>query len=789
MKNTDFDDLLKRYISMTEKQIMETYQNKTMLISHLLHNILISTSDNDVIACVVDYGIDLYLLIDAIDSCIKENERNQYSGDTISLHTDYRKVLESASKSPMQGKVSILDIFIASVKEKNELTPHYKALGVDHKGILATAKELLSYDINDRLTSQQANVKSNIVVMKNAPDTNISAYCDDMIKMAKDGKFQACIGRDKERELVYRILSRQRKGNVILIGKEGVGKTQIIEGIAKDIADGLCPSNLLDIQLLNLNLNSLVAGTRYRGDFEERLKDVFNSIVNSKNVVLFIDEIHSIIGAGSSEGGMDMSNILKPYLTKSDFRIIGATTDDEFRRTIEKNKAFKRRFQEIMVDAPNDADCLNILMNVKSPIEEKFHVKFTQSVLEYCIQSSNKYLPYRTQPDKSIDILQDTAISVRMKSSISTELSSLLSIKNDIHLDKLQMVETGDYEWAYHIINLENETNEKIVKEKNRIQELSSKEIIISNEDIDKMVEEMVKIPVSSKLNVKKLKADLVDNIIGQEYAINNIVQKLLLNNINLKNKNKPIASFLFVGGTGIGKTETAKIISKNLYGGKMLRIDCSEIGSSHDISKLIGTSAGYVGYEDGGILTKHIKYNPFSLVLFDEIEKAGDKLFDLLLQILDEGRVTDNTGDVLDMKNCIIILTSNVGSKEFLEYKNSLGFVKPSNEHNHSIVESSIRKKFKPEFINRIDKIIHFEALSKESLTILLNKIIKDIRIGINQYGIEFRVKDETFKTIIDKTFDSGYGYRELERLSEEMITIPLLEYISMGESGSKEV
>ncbi len=624
----------------------------------------------------------------------------------------------------------------------------------------------------------------------------IQEFTINLNERAEQGKIDPVIGRDTEIQRVIQVLSRRTKNNPVLIGEPGVGKTAVAEGLAQKIVDGDVPEVVQDKILLTLDLSGMIAGAKYRGDFEERLKGVMEEIVAQKDIILFIDEIHTVIGAGAAEGAMDASNILKPMLTRGELQIIGATTIDEYRKHVEKDAAFERRLMPIMVEEPNEEDAIEILKGLRDRYEAHHGVKITDDAIEAAVELSRRYLNDRFLPDKAIDLIDEAASKLRILSfEPSEKLISLQDQIEDLKKEKEAAVNSQNFEKAANIRDKELDLRDEFDKEKEDWkQQIKLKKLVVDKEKIADIVSMWTKVPVKamtkdetkSLLNLEK---NLNAGVIGQEPAVKAVAQAVKRSRVGLRNQEKPVGSFVFVGPTGVGKTHLAKSLAKSLFGDEdaMIRVDMSEYMEAHSVSKLIGSPPGYVGFDEGGQLTDAVRSKPYSVILFDEIEKAHPDAFNVLLQILDDGRLTDGQGRTVNFKNTIIIMTSNVGATR-LKKQNTLGFATTQDEEKEAyermkdIIMEEMKRTFRPEFINRIDEIIVFRHLDEEDLVKIAEIMTKELAERMNELGYEFKVNKRAVKAIAAEGYDPDYGARPLERTIRKRIEDPLAEEILQG-------
>lgn len=620
----------------------------------------------------------------------------------------------------------------------------------------------------------------------------------DLTQAAKNGEIDPVIGREKEIQRVIQILSRRTKNNPVLIGEPGVGKTAVAEGLALEIAKGNVPEILKDKRVVSLDLTGMVAGAKYRGDFEERIKAAIDEVKKSKNTILFIDELHTIVGAGAAEGSADAANILKPSLARGDFQVIGATTLNEYRKYIEKDAALERRFQPVKVGEPTPEQAVQILKGLRDSYEAHHKVKITDEAINAAVTLSSRYIADRYLPDKAIDLIDEGASKVRLASLTSPDnVKELEDEIADYEKEKASAINEQDFERAARLRDEQKELQTKLDDAKKKWQEQqkgNSDEV--TAEDIAKIVSEWTGIPVvqltkeesERLLNMENV---LHERVIGQSEAVTAIAKAIRRGRVGLKDPKRPVGSFIFLGPTGVGKTELCKALAEAMFGDEnaMLRLDMSEYMEKHTVSKLIGSPPGYVGFEEGGQLTEKVRRKPYSVVLFDEIEKAHPDVFNMLLQILEDGRLTDSQGRTVDFKNTVIIMTSNVGARLITEKQSSLGFNSENENAEESekkdikeLVTGELRKVFRPEFLNRVDDIIVFNKLNKDEIKQIAVKMLKTLENRLDKMNIKISFTDNAVSEIADKGFDENYGARPLRRAIQNEIEDPLSEQMLEG-------
>lgn len=630
----------------------------------------------------------------------------------------------------------------------------------------------------------------------------LDQYSRDLTAMARAGRLDPVIGREKETERVIQILCRRGKNNPCLIGEPGVGKTAIVEGIAQSLVNGNVPDIVADKRLVSLDMSGLVAKSKYRGEFEDRIKKVINEVETAGNVLLFIDELHTIIGAGGAEGALDASNILKPALARGDVQVIGATTIEEYRKYIEKDAALERRFQPVQVEEPTEEESIEILKGLRKLYEKHHHVQITDEGVEASVRLSARYVNDRFLPDKAIDLMDEAAAKARLGMMHGSD--EMMQLNREIHQTELDMehaLQEGDIEkartWKETRENLQA-SREKLEKKNRRVSK--NKVPVVGENEIADVVAGWTKIPVSrltesEASRLQKLEETLHKRVIGQEEAVSAVSKAVRRGRVGLKDPKRPIGSFLFLGPTGVGKTEVSKALAEAVFGNEesMIRVDMSEYMEKHSVSKMIGSPPGYVGHEDGGQLSEKVRRNPFSVILFDEIEKAHPDVFNILLQVLDDGHITDSQGRKVDFKNAIIIMTSNAGAQSIIEPK-KLGFgAKEDEKQDHERMKASVMEEvkriFKPEFLNRIDETIVFRALNKDDMKKIIGIMVRDLQKRCKeQLQIDLVIREAAKESIVEKAYDRKYGARPLRRKLQDEVEDRLADALIRGEIHAKD-
>lgn len=639
----------------------------------------------------------------------------------------------------------------------------------------------------------------------------LTDFATDLNESAKQGKIDPVIGRDTEIQRVIQILSRRTKNNPVLIGEPGVGKTAIAEGLAQRIVNGNVPEILRNKRIISLSISSMLAGAKYRGEFEERLKKAIDEVQQHKDMIIFIDEIHTLVGAGATEGAMDAANILKPALARGEFQVIGATTLDEYKKHIEKDAALERRFQPVQVGEPNEEDALEILRGLRDRYEAFHKAKITDEALKAAVTLSSRYITDRFLPDKAIDVVDEAASKVRMKVfSAAPDVKALEDRLNTVKKEKEAAVTSQDFEKAAKLRDEEQALVKEIDDKKTVAKEESDQKLIVTEEDIAAVVAQWTGIPVTKIAEEESetllhLEDELHKRVIGQDDAVTAVAKAVRRARAGLKDPKRPIGSFLFLGPTGVGKTELARALASSLFGDEsaMIRLDMSEYMEKHTVSRLVGAPPGYVGYEEGGQLTDAVRRKPYSVILLDEVEKAHADFFNILLQVLDDGRLTDSQGRTVDFRNTVIIMTSNLGAKALHKNSTELGFLAPKKAESHSndskridfkeakkSVLDAVKRHFRPEFLNRIDEMIVFHPLTEEDLTKIVTILMSDVTKRLEERDLHLEITPEAMKLLVKEGSDFTMGARPLKRAIQRLIEDPVSDLILKGEAiGGKTI
>ena len=689
----------------------------------------------------------------------------------------------------------------ADILEENNVTysrvfEAVKSIKPDTRGGFGLTDEDDDDDAPQRAEESKSNSHTTTRQTKPTNDTPVlDSFGTDITQAAADGKLDPVVGREKEIERISQILSRRKKNNPILIGEPGVGKSAIVEGLAQRIVQRKTSRILFDKRIISLDMTAVVAGTKYRGQFEERLRSILNELEKNPNIILFIDEIHTIVGAGSSPGSMDAANILKPALARGEIQCIGATTVDEYRKTIEKDGALERRFQKVLVEPTSVADTITILENIKERYENHHNVTYTTEALLACVKLTDRYITDRAFPDKAIDAMDEAGARMHISNiKVPKEIEEQEALIDKVSAEKSNAVKCQDFERAANCRDKEKELQSELARMKAEWEKsLTDNRQTVDEEEVARVVSMISGIPVQRMqqdewTRLRGMKEELQSRVIAQDNAIEKLSKAIQRSRVGLQNPNKPIGTFMFLGPTGVGKTLLAKELAKFMFGSAdaLIRVDMSEYMEKFTVSRLVGAPPGYVGYEEGGQLTERVRRRPYSIVLLDEIEKAHTDVFNLLLQVMDEGRLTDSYGRTVDFRNTVLIMTSNVGTRELKDFGAGVGFTKDERagdkEYSRNVIQKALNKRFAPEFINRIDEIINFDQLGIDAIVNIVDLELAQIVKRVTELGYTIELTDEAKKRLAEKGYDIQYGARPLKRALQTFVEDEISELLLCG-------
>ncbi|WP_018629822.1 ATP-dependent Clp protease ATP-binding subunit [Niabella aurantiaca] len=805
--DNNFSSQVKEIISYSREEALRL-GNDFIGTEHLLLG-LIREGDNTAIRILKSFNVDIFELRKEIELAIKDKTgKNIANINSLPLTKQAEKVIRVTvleAKALKSNLVETEHLMLSILKNKENIaTQILNQFDVDYDlfrqelGIVKSGEPRAEFSeegedefeeekkySQSRAGSSKAATKSKTPVLDN--------FGRDVTKLAESGNLDPIVGREKEIERVSQILSRRKKNNPILIGEPGVGKTAIVEGLALRIVQRKVSRVLFDKRVISLDLASLVAGTKYRGQFEERMKAIMNELEKNRDVILFIDEMHTIVGAGGASGSLDASNIFKPALARGELQCIGASTLDEYRMYIEKDGALDRRFQKVMVDPPSVEETIQILNNIKSKYEDFHSVTYSDEAIDACVKLSDRYITDRLLPDKAIDVMDEVGARVHLKNiNVPPNIVELEKKIEDVKEEKNKVVKSQKFEEAASLRDTEKKLAEDLERAKAAWEEESKhKRYPIDEEAIAEVINIMTGIPVRKMVEaetekLRKMSEDVRGMVIGQDEAISKVVKAIQRNRVGLKDPKKPIGTFIFLGPTGVGKTELARSLARYLFDSEdsLIRIDMSEYMEKFTVSRLIGAPPGYVGYEEGGQLTEKVRRKPYSVILLDEIEKAHPDIYNILLQVLDDGVLTDGLGRKVDFKNTIIIMTSNIGARQLKDFGAGVGFatsarMENEDEENKAVIEKALKRTFSPEFLNRIDDVIIFNSLTKENIFSIIDISMKGVlkRVQNLGYGLELSEEAKTF--LADKGYDQQFGARPLHRAIQKYLEDPLAEEI----------
>ena len=806
--DNNFSAQVKEIISFSREEALRL-GNDFIGTEHLLLG-LIREGENTAIRILKTLNVDLYELRKEVELAVKDKTgKNIANINSLPLTKQAEKVIRvtvleaKALKSPL---VETEHLMLSILKNKENIaTQILNQFDVDYDvfrnelGMVRSSEPRSEYtEDNDddfdedrkgysqqQRAKQQSNPKSKTPVLDN--------FGRDITKLAESGTLDPIVGREKEIERVSQILSRRKKNNPILIGEPGVGKTAIVEGLALRIVQRKVSRVLFDKRVISLDLAALVAGTKYRGQFEERMKAIMNELEKNRDVILFIDEIHTIVGAGGASGSLDASNIFKPALARGELQCIGASTLDEYRQYIEKDGALDRRFQKVLVEPPTVEETIQILTNIQSKYEDYHSVSYSEEAIEACVKLSDRYMTDRLLPDKAIDVLDEVGARVHLKNiNVPKEILDLEKKIEDIKLEKNKVVKSQRFEEAAALRDTEKRLGEALEKAKSSWEEESkNKRFPIDEEAIAEVVSMMTGIPVKRMVEaetekLRRMGDDMKAMVVGQQEAIAKVTKAIQRNRVGLKDPKKPIGTFIFLGPTGVGKTELARSLARYMFDSEdaLIRIDMSEYMEKFTVSRLVGAPPGYVGYEEGGQLTEKVRRKPYSVILLDEIEKAHPDIYNILLQVLDDGQLTDGLGRKIDFKNTLIIMTSNIGVRQLKEFGDGVGFatanrVQNADENNKAVIEKALKRTFSPEFLNRIDDVVVFNSLSKDNIFEIIDILMKNVLKRLINLGFSLEITNEAKDFIAEKGYDVQFGARPLHRAIQKYLEDELAEEI----------
>ena len=774
---------------------------------------LIRDGENTAVKILKSLNIDLFELRKEIEIAVKDKTgKNIANINSLPLTKQAEKVIRITvleAKAQKSALVESEHLMLSILKNKENIaTQILNQFDVDYDvfknelGFVTSNPPAAEFsdegedDFDEERKQYGAQKSQRAAGAANQPKTKtpvLDNFGRDITRLAENGSLDPIVGREVEIERVSQILSRRKKNNPILIGEPGVGKTAIVEGLALRIVQRKVSRVLFDKRVVSLDLAALVAGTKYRGQFEERMKAIMNELEKNRDVILFIDEIHTIVGAGGASGSLDASNIFKPALARGELQCIGASTLDEYRMHIEKDGALDRRFQKVLVEQPSVEETIEILNNIKSKYEDYHNVTYSLEAIEACVKLSDRYMTDRLLPDKAIDVLDEVGARKHIKNiNVPADIIELEKKIEDIKLEKNKVVKSQRFEEAASLRDTEKRLQEELEAAKNNWEEESKhKRFPIEEEDIAEVVCMMTGIPVKRMVQaetekLRRMATDLQDAVVGQTEAISKVVKAIQRNRVGLKDPKKPIGTFIFLGPTGVGKTELARALARYMFDSddSLIRIDMSEYMEKFTVSRLIGAPPGYVGYEEGGQLTEKVRRKPYCVILLDEIEKAHPDIYNILLQVLDEGQLTDGMGRKIDFKNTMIIMTSNIGARQLKDFGDGVGFATANrmenvDENNKAVIEKALKRTFSPEFLNRIDDVVVFNSLTREHIFEIIDIVMKGVTKRLTNLGLTMEISPEAKSFIADKGYDSQFGARPLHRAIQKYLEDPLAEEI----------
>ncbi len=796
----NFTERVRKVLAMAREEAARLH-HEYVGTEHILLG-LIREGEGVAAAVLQNLSVDLDEIQQRIEETVKKGKAAQSSSPDLPYTSRAKKVLELAMAEARElnhSYVGTEHLLLGLLREEKGIAAQVLTdTGVNLDAARAETLRLLGSDApQPGATAQQGSppAPQQAKGEKKSKTPALDHFCRDLTQLAAEGQLDPTIGRAKEIQRVMEVLTRRKKNNPVLIGEPGVGKTAIVEGLAQLIANGECPESLRDNRVLSLDMAAVIAGTKYRGQFEERLKAVMNEIAQNKNIILFIDELHTLVGAGAAEGAIDASNMLKPALARGELQCVGASTLNEYRKYIEKDGALERRFQTVVVDPPSIEETVEILKGLRKKYEDHHKVTIPDSTLLLAAKQSERYITDRFLPDKAIDVIDEAGARARLAAQAPPpEVAALKADLEKVNLDKEASVRDQNFEKAAALRDKEREIQGEIRKKQEEWeQRRQSHRPVLGEEEIAFIVSRWTGIPVTrlqeaETARLLRMEDELHKNVIGQDEAIKAISRSIRRSRAGLKDPNRPIGSFIFSGPTGVGKTELARSLAKFLFADSsaLIRVDMSEYMEKFSVSRLIGAPPGYVGYEDSGTLTKAIRRKPYSVILLDEIEKAHPDVFNILLQVLDEGHLTDNYGRQIDFKNTVVIMTSNVGARDITKGK-GLGFTTGEATTNFERMQEKVKEElkivFNPEFLNRLDDVIVFHPLNREHISQIVSILLKDVRKRLAEDELTIKLTDSATELLVKHGYDEAYGARPLKRSIQKFIEDPLSEKILLGE------
>ena len=802
MNGYNFTERVRKVLAMAREEAARLH-HEYVGTEHILLG-LIREGEGVAAAVLQNLSVDLDEIQQKIEDTVKKGKASQTTGPDLPYTSRAKKVLElamSEARELSHSYVGTEHLLLGLLREEKGIAAQVLTdAGVNLDAARAETLRLLGTEMpqGNAPTAQQGSGSTQSTPPKGEKKSKTPAldhFCRDLTQLAAEGQLDPTIGRFKEIERVMEVLTRRKKNNPVLIGEPGVGKTAIVEGLAQLIANGECPDSLRDHRVLSLDMAAVIAGTKYRGQFEERLKAVMNEIAQNKNIILFIDELHTLVGAGAAEGAIDASNMLKPALARGELQCVGASTLNEYRKYIEKDGALERRFQTVIVDPPSVEETVEILKGLRKKYEDHHRVTIPDTTLVAASKLSERYITDRFLPDKAIDVIDEAGARARLAAQVPPpEVSQLKEQLEGVNSEKEAAVRDQNFERAASLRDKERELQGDIRKKQDEWEKRrQSYRPVLGEEEISFIVSRWTGIPVTrlqeaETARLLRMEDELHASVVAQEEAIKALARSIRRSRAGLKDPNRPIGSFIFCGPTGVGKTELARALARFLFADQnaLIRVDMSEYMEKFSVSRLIGAPPGYVGYEDSGTLTKAVRRKPYSVVLLDEIEKAHPDVFNILLQVLDEGHLTDNYGRVIDFKNTVVIMTSNVGARDITKGK-QLGFAAPDTRANFERIAEKVKEElqhvFNPEFLNRLDDVIVFHPLAKEHIAEIVGILLKDVQKRLAEEELTLRLTEPGSDFLVGHGFDEHFGARPLKRAIQRFIEDPLSEKILVGE------